>query len=325
MSYTQNIINEIKSLTEKAKSNNKKDSQSVYAQSNFIDKLLQMEQDYNQKTKAQMPDYDKIIPMPTPPKKWDIKDEKTLKKEAGDYYSNLVKQNHHEINQDAYIKEQNIKNQQQKASEQLKYGLEKSQSSFEKNRENILAKTTRQGLTHSTIREHMLDNNLNLYLDAIEVLRQEHTNYTEDLKRQIDLINSAKEQAILEYNIKSAAEYEKKLNALKEEQLKAMESMIEYNKNLQNANQVRLEQIKELENNWLKEQQRKEQEQLQKELAEGYSGEKALEMEDRYQIAKNFYMDMDKKKAIDLIQKDKEVLKSVLGLYYNRLIKEIEN
>ncbi|MFW5780867.1 MAG: hypothetical protein ACOCWI_05395, partial [Bacillota bacterium] len=146
MSYTQNIISEIKSITEKSKSYNKNKPKTVYAQSQFIDKLLQMEKNYNKKTKAIMPDYNNILPVIDSEKNFNIKDAKTLKKQAGEYVADIVKQERESIRQDAGESEQKLRLKQLKAGERHKENLEKTKDAFYQNHENISEKMSRQGL-----------------------------------------------------------------------------------------------------------------------------------------------------------------------------------
>ncbi|HHU43802.1 MAG: hypothetical protein QM214_01645 [Bacillota bacterium] len=317
------IINEIKTLTQKIKEQ-KKPSSTAYAQSDFIEKLLQMERDYNMRTKKSMPDFEKMLP-PIQPPEWEFKDERGLEQEAKDYVSSLAKQKRKELEKNFASAEEQLLQKQSKAHERRQQELEKSHEDFLKTQKSITQRMSRQGLTHSSIKESMLDQNINRYIDSIEAIRKEYELYQQDLTKQIELVQTAKEEAILDFDIKLASEYEKKLKALKEDQLKALDEMIKYNKTVRDQQLKRQEQIKELQENWLKQQSLLEEEKLKKEFEEGYSGEKAAEMEKRYRLALDYYKNMYKKRALELIEKDKDILKSTLGLYYSRLIKEIEN
>lgn len=318
MSTTHDILKQVKGLVTKIKQKDEKIQNENSANKALINSLLQMENSYKEKNIKAAPDYSNVFLENTQPA-LQLKDENALKKEASQYISNLANENLKKINESTKNKLENIEGLQIAASEKQKEKAQKASNNFEDKREKIGSSTIRQGITNSSIKQSWLDSNVRGYVDSLHAIKNEYATQIKNLDRQIDIIKSSKEQSLYDYNLKLASEYEKKLAKLKDEQLKAIEKLGTYEK-LEEKNQ---NQITKLEMQWEKEQQQIEDEQLQRELQEGYTGEKALEMENRYKTALEFYEGVDRATALKMIEKNKEDLKETLGLYYTRLIKDI--
>ncbi len=305
MRTTLGIISQVRNIANAIKNTDKKRKEASSANKALINKLLEMEKAYNEKTAKPTPNYDKQVPQSlssTPT----LKDDKQLQQEATDYVSQMVEQ--HRQQTEAKAKEKITKLEDKRLQGYKKYtdSQEKTTDKFGATEEKITGKTIRQGITHSSIKEDWHRENMENYLHTMEIIRQDYDEYMAQIDAQISLINQAKQQSLAEYDITLAALYEKKLQELRKEQIASMEEQEKYEKHYK-------EQADKLY-----------QQQLEKELLEGYSGEKAVEMEERYGKALEFYKSLDKSKALKYIADNKSQLKQTLGWYYWELVEEIK-
>lgn len=309
MGATVNTLSQVKGLVAKIKQkeNNIKDYNS--ANRALINKLLQMESAYKQKSASANPDYKRSISTEGGSLAPVIKSDNEIMQEASKYVSDLASENKRKIDSQANEKISKIESKGIKAYENQQEKHNKSLSDFNKNKDYITSKTIKQGLTHSSIKEDWQNKNLNEYLSAYDAIRADYNRYMDELGKEINMINSARTQSLSDYNLKLASEYERKLQQLKNEQIKAIEKLNSYNN------------LIERESN----DNKQKQAEYEKELAEGYSGEKAVEMDNRYNEALNFYKSMDNKIAVKYIEENSEELKRTLGLYYTKLLEEIKN
>lgn len=315
----------IKKLADKIKQRDRNQKESSSANAALIKKLTQMESAYKESRAQPMPDYDKVLTAAPQVKSVTLKSDAQLMSEASQQLQRQSAQFKQQTQDKADLTIDSLEQQQLKAAQAQKKELDKAYAEFGNNRQDISDATIRQGLTHSTIKDVWQQQNIQDYSSGFDAIKQQYDVKIAQIGREIDAVNSAKLQSLYEYNLKQASEYEKTLAKLTAEQLKEVEAMNAYNKKVLTQQQKRDEQIAALEAEWRKEQRQKELAAQEIERAEGYSGEKQLEMLSRYNTALKFYEKYDKKEARRLIDKNKEDLRKTLGLYYDRLMSEIYN
>lgn len=302
MSATLGIINQIKSLVDIVKKKDKKNKETTSANRALINKLLGMQSAYNNKEISFAPEYSQTISISNKPS---IKSDIQLQEEAAKHVSDLLAENKKKAEAKAYEKIVKLEDKQLKAYRKFTDSQDKLASQLDSQKEYITSKVIRQGLTHSSIRDDWQQKNTQDYLSAMEYVKRDYADQVAQIEAQINIINTAKIQSLADYDLALASAYEKRLQQLREEQIKIIEKQDSYNRFYQGQMDIL------------------EQEQLEQELLEGYSGEKAIEMENRYQQALSFYKSLDKKRALNLIEDNKLELKQTLGWYYMRLIEEI--
>ncbi len=300
MSATLGIIQQIKNLVNIMKKKDQKNQQTSTANRALIDRLLEMQKAYNQNTLTQPKDYSQPAPLPS------SKSEAQLKEEASQYVSDLVEQNRQKIEAKTTEKISKLEDKQLKALRKYTDSQDKSQKKHQTQEEYITARTIKQGLTHSSIRDDWQLKNTQDYLSTMEIIRRDYDDQIAQIETQINIINTAKLQALADYDLTLSATYEKKLQQLRSEQINAIERVNAYNRDYERQlEQFRLEE-------------------LAREMKEGYSGEKAVEMQNRYEQALSFYKSLDRSKALKLIEENKSDLKQTLGWYYMQLVNEIK-
>lgn len=107
------------------------------------------------------------------------------------------------------------------------YGADKSYGDAV---EKISDGAVRQGLTNSSIYTGLLENAGAEYSRAKETAEREYTIAEDEIRAEIELVNASKNLALQDYELKKAAEYEKKLAELRRAELKARAEALEYNR-----------------------------------------------------------------------------------------------
>lgn len=313
----------IRQLSDKMKQKKSDEQKNNSANIALIKKLAQMESAYNASNKQPMPDYDKQLAEAPQIKPVVLKSEQQLMSEAKAQMKKQAEQFQENTSEKAATQVENLYNQQLKAAEKHQEQLDQAAFNFDNSSQKIVNSTIRQGLTHSTIKDAWQSQNLQDYNQEIDAIRQQYDTKVIEYESKIAAVNAAKIQSLAEYNLKQAAECEKILAKLTAEHLKEIESINAYNKKALAQQQQREKQKAALAAQWLKDERQKQTalEEIEKEA--GYSGEKQLEMQNRYNTALEFYANLDKKEALRLIDESKADLKKILGLYYDRLIDEI--
>lgn len=318
------VLGQVKGLVDKIQRSQNIVKEYNSANRALINKLLSMESAYKQKSQPKMPDYSNILPKAENSSLPKVSTKEQLKEQASDYITELKQQNKIKAENKAQEQISKIQLKQIKGYENLNNQEKIAFENFSSGKENITEKTIRQGLTNSSITKNWHDENSQEYFRLIDQIRLQHRNYMDELNRQIEIVNSAKQQSLSEYNLKMAAEYEKKLKNLQDEQIKSISELNSYNQLYDAQEKSRQQEIEKLQQEWTSQQEQIQKQQFEKELKDGYAGEKALEMENRYKQALSFYQSLDKKRALGFIEENSAELKKTLGVYYQRLLNDIK-
>jgi len=181
-----------------------------------------------------------------------------------------------------------------------------------------------QGLVNSSVNQTVKSDVKSLFDAQKTAILADFDQRTDEIEAKIALTQVSFDQALIQYDLQYAADLETKLSALKVQQEKLKEEVNAYNKKIAEQEikyqQERLDQLAALEEQRAVKQAEADAQTAAYESEYGYSGDKADEMESRYQLAYNTYSQMDKDTAKKLINEQSEALKDTLGLYYQRLI-----
>lgn len=147
------------------------------------------------------------------------------------------------------------------------------------------------------------------------------------LNKEMDALSAEREKAMEELDLKYASELKDKIAELKEDRDAIVAKYTKYNNNVdekelkyQKQRQKDIEKyLKDQETNRLKE----EEKQREYEKEHGYSGEKLKNYSERYNLAFDFYMSLDKDIALEALQASPN-MKHYLGNYYDKLVDELK-
>lgn len=329
MGATNFIIKEVQSMVDKIKEKDQTTAKNNNANTLLINKLKDMEKAYAKKTKEEMPDYNRIVPIniTNSPIEIEKKNDNMLSDEADNYIKLLKNEGLEKINNQTKEKMDSVQNKKLNAYKSYKQNIDSEKENFQENRENKNQTVVRNGIASSSINTSWENEISNEYIERSNLIKTDYENFINGLNKEIDTISQSKNDALIDFNLYLAGEYEKKLSELKKEQMKAIEEANAYNQKLleqeQDLNELRQQAILNYQNEWAINKNIEKQLETEKEMKEGYNGEKADEMQNRYNMALNFYKSIDKNEAKNLIDKNETFLKSNLGLYYTKLIENI--
>lgn len=182
----------------------------------------------------------------------------------------------------------------------------------------------RQGIIHSSISS---EGAKDIHEDKERALMERNEKFEATIAiydKQIEQVELSRVQALREYELKFAADLEVQMAKLRKERDNLVAAINTYNANIireeQRYQENRQKSILALEEERLKAQAQKDKAEAERELITGYTGAKAEEMMERYNMAINFYDQLPKDVALSLISENEAVLKSALGHYYGELI-----
>lgn len=294
----------------------------------LIKKLREMENAYMQKANQKMPDYESIVPKTTNTemKKYKEKSESELLEEAKQNVMPGYTEKINNLNENAAKKIQSLEKKLGEEQTELEKNTLKAEFSFNNNASSSTNKALKQGILTSSIYANTQNSILQSYRQEIERIKNQYVFLQENIEKEINLLNQSKQNALSEYNLKMASDIEKKLTTLKNNQQSAMEAVNKYNQQLAKTEQKyqedRLKKISELQEEW----QKNYSDQLEYEHLYGYTGDNLKEMEERYNLAKDFYFNITKNDAKKLLSQNYQALSTSLGpIYYARLVEENNN
>ncbi|MFA5450012.1 MAG: hypothetical protein WC292_06205 [Clostridia bacterium] len=324
------VLSDLKKLLRGELKNRETDSES---DEELLRKLRDLDASYsNNKGKIPAPDYSQTIPetLGLVPKEFvPVSDEELIEQAEGELlpgYQSKVDSQHltsgyklDKLGAEEESLKQNEVYDSQALDHELSELLRRQQSAV-----------IRQGLVNSSINT-VGQREIADYGEA----RKSKLNAYYDLKygalaAEVEYTNATYQNALKEYDLKYAADLEKKMASLKLQQEKRLEEINKYNLNLakqeEEYQKKRLAQIAEEEK---KRKQIEEQLKKTRNLAEsvyGISDATKAEYDKRYQEAINFYSGLNSDVAKQLVAQNAEVLAGLLGEEnYLKLYSEINN
>ena len=199
---------------------------------------------------------------------------------------------------------------------------------FDNNQNKIKNNMIDSGLYNSSIKIGLDDRNSDNFTNNSNMTAEGVKNKLAEIDKSIAELEEKKNGAINEFDIKTAKEYNQKLEKLFEERNIERQKIIAYNENLrlekQKYDNNREKLINELKEKDAKAEREKAKFDAEQEAINGYSGSKKENYEKRYQLAYDFYNSLPKEVALDVIKSNPSI-KGYLGLYYNTLVDSMNN
>lgn len=289
----------------------------------LISNLKEMESAYIKKQEDKIPDYESMLPksVNTELKAYEEKSENELLAEARSAVISGIEEKAKKLNETTDSKLYNLENKLLTKGTDLTQDADKLERNFSTAEQNTAESAVRQGIAVSSIYDEAQKNLYDNYLAGMDSIRTEYQLLEESITREMTALDSARQEALMGYDLSAAAEIEKKLAALRNEQQSAINAVNKYNQTVVKAQEDREAALATLKQDWIN----SFTYQLRNETIEGYTGENAVEMAERYNTAKEFYFSLNKADAKKLLSQNASELTAVLGSYYMQLLRENEN
>ena len=193
--------------------------------------------------------------------------------------------------------------------------IEQTYANVKQNAQNDAIK---RGLARSSIIVNKLDNYNNRMLNDLEVLSSESNSKIDALTTEKNTLELEKSNALKSFDIEYASKLQDKINSINEDIKKNEQAVIKYNN-----------EIAEIEAKWNNaiEQENYSRE---KDMADFYAKNgsfvvESLKRNEKYQIAKEYFAQLDKKSALAELKNNSAYKENLGEVNYNKLLSEIEN
>lgn len=107
-----------------------------------------------------------------------------------------------------------------------------AEKSYNAEREQINDRAIRNGMVHSSVYTGLNAAAESAYADKLNTAAAEYSRLAQSIRTEIELVNEQKELSLQDYELKKAAEFDKKLAELRLEETAARKEVTEYNKEL---------------------------------------------------------------------------------------------
>lgn len=303
-------------------------SNDLAAERGLIKKLTSMDEKYREATKLPEPDYDSIPESLGLKRKTFVpKTDDELRASAETALSGAYNAKVDAANLKAKEKTESLENSLADKTAKYAESVEALGENFRAAEESVKNSSINRGLEDSSIRtsrESELQRELG---SAMSILKSEHEAAADRIRQEIELAETGRQNALNEYRLTYAADVEKKISALKTELQKELQAVNTYNAEIAKKEaEYRIERQKtedEMRAEYEKRQLAQDRQNAIFEAKYGYSGQKAAEMQERYNEAEAFYESIPNDIARELMSKSEDVLKPLLGLYYSKLKNKI--
>lgn len=199
---------------------------------------------------------------------------------------------------------------------------------FEKSANAINNKMSRKGLYNSSIKDNLSLKNVMDYDDNTKDAIKSTQDKLQNIDDKIKELEKNKEQALEDFDVKTAKNYTKELESLITARDKERQKIKQYNEELAQErtkfNNNREKQIQAMRENDAKAEREKQRYEAEQEKLYGYQGEKKDSYDKRLEVAVDFYNTLPKDVAISVI-KSNPSLKHYLGNYYYSLLDAMES
>lgn len=206
--------------------------------------------------------------------------------------------------------------------------IQKIEAQYKNLIDGIENNNLKRGLQRSSIASEQVKNALTDMTEyKLEFLNNLDTKLKE-IDGQIEQLEMSKEISLIKHDEDSALAIDKRISELKSEQEKLNNEALKYN----NEITVKESNLKSERNKQINADLAKQKEKVDKIISEekayedeygDYNGDKKDSYTARYEKAYSFYSNLDKETTKQLIKNNESFLKDNLGLYYNRLIKNL--
>lgn len=297
-------------------------------QNQLIKRLKEMEEAYREATKLPEPDYGSVPESLGLSKKVFVpKTDEELREQAETALKAGYAAKINDANEKADKTTATLEKNLNAATERFAKNADAAEKNYETAERNFKNSVIDRGLSDSSIRTEGESELKRKLTDTMSALRAEHQSAAERIMREIESAETTRKNAVSEYKLSYAADVEKKISSLRESLEKELTAVNNYNAEIakkEAAYQIeRQKKQDDMYADYVKRQQAQDDYVLEHESEYGYSGEKAAEMQSRYDEAAAFYEELPNDVAQELMTRNEETLKSLLGQYYSKLKNKI--
>lgn len=201
-----------------------------------------------------MPDYDSMLPqeLEVAPKVYTEKTQEQLLAEANNLVGERYKEQIDKINNSYQKKVDTLKNKEKNQNKLQK--LEKVTDKYNLDTEKAKFEAIKNGIANSSIMGSYLEDLSIKYDEEVAKITNDYLAFQQNIDKEIALAMEAKNEALSVYDIKRAADLEKKVTELKKEQALIQQEINNYNRQLlidrQNYQKDREKTLEELKKAW---------------------------------------------------------------------------
>lgn len=158
--------------------------------------------------------------------------EEELRRRAEEYADGIYRKSVEELNTGVAGKLNTLNRRLNESLLKGRSAAERAADDYAGRAESIADDAVRQGMVHSSVFSGRNAAARSRYEAETKALNEALAVAAGSIREEIALINASKETALRDYDLKRAADYEKKLASLRAEELAAREEVSEYNKRL---------------------------------------------------------------------------------------------
>ncbi len=178
------------------------------------------------------------------------KSEEELKAEAREYADNVYKNKSEALDIKTAKQLNTLDKRLGDAKQNEAEFYENAAKSYASERENINDRAIKNGIVNSSIFAGLNAAAESRYAEKLNSAAAEYGRLAQQIRTEIELVNAEKELALRDYELKKAAEYDKKLASLRREEMAARQEVEEYNKELADFLAHYDEAVKQSIENW---------------------------------------------------------------------------
>lgn len=253
---------------------------------------------------------------------YDGDDAETIKQKTKEQFDKLLKDEKSKVGEDYKTKVDSVQSKISDAQKQYdidKKGIDADYADFQKALEQELVK---KGLYRSSINSSSKDANEKMRQKQIEALGDDLQLNLDKLGADIAKLKGEENVALQELDLSYAQKLKNQIDSLLEKRKSEMEKIDKYNNTLrEKQNKYIADRAQAIENQLA---QRKKDELTVKSMEDkyGYSGEKLKNYQQRYDLAYEYYSQLPKDVALQMLDENKD-LQNYLGLYFGKLLSSI--
>ncbi|MEG1509523.1 MAG: hypothetical protein RR454_03600 [Clostridia bacterium] len=291
------------------------------------DELKKLDDEYQNSLDFETPDYENIIPKSFNAEYLNYtnyKDDDVINSEAQNKINQEKANKLAEYDNKFNENKQEILSKSDKIKKNNSDKLLQIEQLFNKKKEDLTNKLAKNGIFNSSIRVNS-DKELNAQKDfGKETLQKELEYNIRDIDEKVNLLDKEKENAINKLDLELASKLEEDITKLKKQRNEEVKQVDMYNQKLyktqlQNA-EAREDKINALKSEFSK----KFDDQKINEGRYGYSGEKEVNYNKRFEKALDFYYGLPKDEAVAMLKSNPKI-KNYLGRNYQKLVFFINN
>lgn len=329
-SWWDDIKDLFKTKKQKAAEENEKVNNALRRESQITGQLKALEDEYNKNNPtAPDPDFDEIFkPVKYDRVNYDVLSDDEIKAVANDKAESDYKSSLDKIDKQAYDDLVKLNEQREKAKETHKKTLSEIESLFDAFRENSKNKAVKQGIARGSI----LESAINEYGEAANAGRTKADDVLSDallsFEEKSDALNRRRDEALSNLDLKKAVEITETINKLQENRDKQLADQNQKNAALEKKEtdeNLKLEKEKQkYVENYKANKRLEKQQQDAYEKANGYTGEKARNFAERYNVALGFYTSLDPDVAVKALEAS-GTMKGYLGNNYEKFLSVLKS